>query len=64
MQAFHDRQPVVLERGEFEEWLLAPNERPPLHLMRILPEEKMAIKQLTGLPPDEPQEPSMPGLFD
>jgi putative SOS response-associated peptidase YedK len=35
MVEFHDRQPVILEPREYEEWL-APAERPPVHLLRIL----------------------------
>jgi putative SOS response-associated peptidase YedK len=39
---YHNRQPVILAPSEYDEWL-APGERPPVHLLRILPEEKMAI---------------------
>jgi putative SOS response-associated peptidase YedK len=42
MQPFHDRQPIILEPSEYDEWL-APAERPPLHLLRILPPEKLSI---------------------
>lgn len=45
MRAIHDRQPVILDPGEYEEWL-APNERPPVHLLRIFPEEKMAAAEV------------------
>jgi putative SOS response-associated peptidase YedK len=40
--AYHNRQPVILDPSECDEWL-APGERPPEHLLRILPEEKMVI---------------------
>jgi len=33
---------VILDPSEYDEWL-APSERPPAHLLRILPEEKMVI---------------------
>jgi putative SOS response-associated peptidase YedK len=39
---YHNRQPVILDPSEYDEWL-APAERPPAHLLRILPEEKMVI---------------------
>jgi putative SOS response-associated peptidase YedK len=39
---YHNRQPVILDPSEFDEWL-APGERPPAHLLRIFPEEKMVI---------------------
>lgn len=42
---YHNRQPVILDPSEYEEWL-APSERPPVHLLRILPAEKMAIAQV------------------
>jgi len=43
MAAIHDRQPAILEPREYEEWL-APSERPPLHLLRVLPSEEMDIR--------------------
>lgn len=39
---YHNRQPVILDPSEYDEWL-APAERPPVHLLRILPQEKMII---------------------
>jgi putative SOS response-associated peptidase YedK len=45
MASIHDRQPAVLEPREYKEWL-APSERPPLHLVRILPAEEMQIRLL------------------
>ena len=40
MQPIHDRQPVILEPQEYLEYL-APTERPPVHLLRALPNEKL-----------------------
>lgn len=42
MEPIHDRQPVILQPSDYEKWLL-PSERPPLHLLRIFPEEEMEI---------------------
>lgn len=42
LAAYHNRQPVILDPSEYDEWLAA-GERPPEHLLRILPEEKMVI---------------------
>jgi putative SOS response-associated peptidase YedK len=56
MAPFHDRQPVILEPSEYEEWL-APTERPPAHLLRILPEDKMKMAPASLV--ENP-----PGLFD
>jgi putative SOS response-associated peptidase YedK len=40
MRTLHNRQPVILEPSEYEAWL-APSERPPVHLLRIFPKEKL-----------------------
>jgi putative SOS response-associated peptidase YedK len=40
----HNRQAVILEPREYAEWL-AENERPPLHLLRILPDEDMMVAE-------------------
>jgi putative SOS response-associated peptidase YedK len=65
----HDRQPVILDRSEYEEWLRA--KEPTLHLLGVFPEEKMLITKVADVPQprpkkkrNEPQEPPMPGLFD
>lgn len=47
MVPIHDRQPVILEPHEFEEWL-APTERPPVHLLRVFPDEKMKMMPVKG----------------
>lgn len=67
--ALHNRQPVILDPAEYEEWLTSP--QPPLHLLRVFPAEKMLITQLSGAPEPKPkarkaraQEPLLPGLFD
>jgi len=40
MQPIHDRQPIILEPHEYAEYL-APSERPPLHLLRTLPDAEL-----------------------
>jgi putative SOS response-associated peptidase YedK len=60
MQPFHDRQPVVLEPRDYEEWL-TPTDRPPVHLLRIFPEDQMLIQPVDVIVPTEP---AMRGLFD
>jgi putative SOS response-associated peptidase YedK len=42
MQSIHNRQPVILDPAEYDEWL-APAERAPEHLLRIFPEEGTVI---------------------
>ena len=43
----HIRQPVILQPGELGEWL-SESERPPLHLLRITPEERMTMTQVSS----------------
>jgi len=43
MRPIHDRQPAILEPRDYREWL-AETERPPMHLIRLLPEEAMQSK--------------------
>lgn len=40
MQPVHDRQPVILEPRDYAEYLTEA-QRPPVHLLRILPENEM-----------------------
>lgn len=40
MQPVHDRQPIILEPREYEEYLAATG-RPPTHLLRVLPDEEL-----------------------
>jgi putative SOS response-associated peptidase YedK len=47
MVPIHDRQPVILEPNEYEEWL-AQSERPPVHLLRVFPDEKMKMMPVAG----------------
>lgn len=59
---YHNRQPVILDPSEYEEWL-APGERSPVHLLRILPEEKMVITPLSATPTLLEADSSQPTLF-
>ncbi len=43
MRPIHDRQPTILEPRDYEEYLSGSN-RPPTHLLRILPEEEMTFQ--------------------
>jgi len=45
MSEVHDRQPVILEPRDYAEWL-STSERPPVHLLRILPAHEMKIELL------------------
>ena len=45
MAEVHDRQPVILEPRDYAEWL-SPSDRPPLHLLRIMPADEMKIQLL------------------
>jgi putative SOS response-associated peptidase YedK len=42
MQPIHDRQPEIFSPCDYSEYL-APAPRPPLHLLRILPNEEMTV---------------------
>jgi putative SOS response-associated peptidase YedK len=46
----HNRQTAILAPREYMEWL-SPNERPPLHLLRVFPEEEMQIRRSGGQDP-------------
>jgi putative SOS response-associated peptidase YedK len=45
MSDVHDRQPVVLDPRDYAEWL-STSDRPPVHLLRILPADEMKIELL------------------
>src|SRR5437868_5283555 len=45
MGEIHNRQPVILEPREYAEWL-EDSDRPPLHLLRILPAEDLMVLKL------------------
>jgi putative SOS response-associated peptidase YedK len=40
-------QPVILEPRDYEEWL-EPTERPPVHLLRVFPDEEMKMMPIDG----------------
>jgi len=54
MAEIHNRQPSILEPREYAEWL-AESERPPVHLLRILPDEDMTVTEVEA--PTKPDEP-------
>jgi putative SOS response-associated peptidase YedK len=62
MAEIHNRQPVMLEPREYAEWL-EESERPPVHLLRILPDEELQVDPLSRLPTEKHQLPQR-GLFD
>jgi putative SOS response-associated peptidase YedK len=62
LSQIHDRQAVILEPREYAEWR-TKSERPPLHLLRILPDEDLVIDPLSSGPTKAP-EPLQRGLFD
>jgi putative SOS response-associated peptidase YedK len=47
MVLIHDRQPVILEPRDYEEWL-SPAPRPPVHLLRVFPDEQMKMMPVQG----------------
>jgi putative SOS response-associated peptidase YedK len=59
MAPIHDRMTTFLEPNDYEEYL-APAERPPVHLLRILPSEKMHAR----LVEDSPITNAQVSLFD
>jgi putative SOS response-associated peptidase YedK len=64
MRELHDRQPIILDPKDFQEWL-SPSERLPVHLLRILPDDAIQAILLgdrVAKPPEEP--PPIKGLFD
>lgn len=42
MRPIHDREPVIIEPRDYAEYL-APQPRPPAHLLRILPDEELKV---------------------
>jgi putative SOS response-associated peptidase YedK len=67
MAPIHDRQPVILEPNEYDEWL-APSVRAPVHLLRVFPDEKMKMMPVVGeavaAVKAKLKEPGMKSLFD
>jgi putative SOS response-associated peptidase YedK len=47
--SIHDRMTTFLEPRDYAEYL-APSERPPLHLLRILPTEKLRVQLVESSP--------------
>ena len=47
MRPVHDREPVIIEPPEYGEYL-ARQERPPAHLLRILPDEELSYALITA----------------
>jgi len=45
MQPIHDRLTTILDPHDYDQYL-TPVERPPLHLLRILPSEKMRLARV------------------
>jgi putative SOS response-associated peptidase YedK len=62
MKEIHDRQAVILEPREYEEWL-NESERPPLHLLRILQDEDLVIDPVQVETVDKQSESPQLGLF-
>ena len=48
MQPVHDRQPTILVPRDYEEWL-AYSDRPPIHLLRLLPNEDLKSKLIQAV---------------
>jgi putative SOS response-associated peptidase YedK len=49
MAPVHDRMTTFIEPRDYEEYL-APSERPPVHLLRILPADKMKTTLVGATP--------------
>jgi putative SOS response-associated peptidase YedK len=67
---YHNRQPAILDRSQYDEWL-GQSARPPLHLLRVFREDRMVITKVADAkrktkPERKPadDEPRLPGLFD
>jgi putative SOS response-associated peptidase YedK len=67
MSEIHSRQAIILEPREYAEWL-NDSERPPVHLLRILPDDDLVVDPIqSGRKIEakmETPEPPMRGLFD
>jgi putative SOS response-associated peptidase YedK len=64
IEKIHIRQPIILSPSEYEEWL-TPSERAPVHLLRVLPEERMSMTLINPpLIPKAKFQSSMKSLFD
>ena len=59
MRPIHDRQPIILKPCEYGEYL-ASAERPPVHLLRMVPDEKLKATPVSA----EPLTSDQASLFD
>jgi putative SOS response-associated peptidase YedK len=59
MSTIHNRQPVILEPREYAEWL-EESERPPVHPLRILPDEDTTVTEMDAQTKARKTEPSKP----
>ena len=59
MAEIHNRQPVILKPSEYAEWL-EESDRPPLHLLRIFPDEDLEVNPLAPLVKSEPNKSEEP----
>lgn len=60
MRPIHHRQPVILDPPDYREWL-SESERPPAHLLRLLPDEQLKAELVSTTPRLSNKQPS---LFD
>jgi putative SOS response-associated peptidase YedK len=58
MGVIHNRQPVILKPREYAEWL-EDSDRPPVHLLRVLPEEDLNVLKLGAKPNAESTSPNL-----
>ena len=63
MRELHDRQPIILDPKDFQEWL-TPSQRLPVHLLRILPDEAIRAILLGDAVVKPEEAPPTKGLFD
>ena len=67
IERIHIRQPVILEPRDYEEWL-TETERPPIHLLRVMPEEEMKMalvpSKTEAKPEPKRRPPAVKGLFN
>jgi putative SOS response-associated peptidase YedK len=59
MQPVHNRQPIILDPREYAEYL-APTDRPPIHLFRVLPDEELRSQRIS----DDTRSKQQASLFD
>lgn len=59
----HNRQAIIPEPREYTEWL-TDSERPPLHLLRIFPDDDLVIDAVDPSPKTQTPELPQRGLFD